>query len=412
MAARHFLIAGGLTVATAAVLTVAEPALALLRAPSDAAVAATSAPLPPMEVQRTLTLARGETLAAALRKAGFTPQQTAALTAAAPAAAIPVKAKTDLTLNYTESAPYTIQSATLTYRPEPAQELTLRYENGHATARAVAKPLRDERAVAVGTITSSLYQDALSAGMSPQQVNEFMGIFAWDLDYTRDLHPGDTFKVMFEHTVNDKGQRVKTGRILGAEFKVGKEVRHAYWFNGEYLNEKGESKRKLLLRTPLEFSRISSNFGARKHPVLGFTRMHKGTDFAAGYGTPVKASGDGTVVFVGPHGGHGNFVKIRHNATYTTGYAHLQKFARNLRVGGKVRQGQIIAYVGSTGISTGPHLHYEVIKNGTYVNAMSTDLPVGNPLSRTQLAAFKSMVGATQTAWTRAEKTTRQLASR
>ena len=390
-----------------------EQAVATLRIPSDAKAATSAQALPPLEIQRTLVMKRGDTLASTLKKAGFAPEQITAMTLSSKDVTKPVTHKTELKLSYTESAPYVIQTASLTYRPQPDQEVTLKLNGTQTTVKAVAKPLRDEHAVAVGEIHDSLYQDGIAAGMNPAQVMQFMNLFAWDLDYTRDIHPGDTFKVMYEKTVNDKGVTVKTGKILAAEFTVDGETRSAYLFEGEYLNEKGESKKKLLLRTPLEFTRISSNFNLhRKHPVLGFTRAHKGTDFAAPSGTPVKASGDGTVVYVGPHGGHGNFVKIKHNGTFTTAYAHLSRFAKGLKVGKKVSQGQVIAFVGSTGVSSGPHLHYEVIKNGTHVNAMSTTLPTGSPLSKKQLLAFKSHVRNAQTAWNAAFMQNRQLASR
>jgi len=411
MALRHFLLAGTAAAAATVAVVAVQPALAGLRGPADA-LASQARPLPPMQVQRAITLHRGDTLATALRDAGFSPAQVAALTANTPKADQKVKATTEMTLNYTESAPYTINTATLTYRPQLDREVTLTLNGMQARADIENKPLRDVNATAVGSIHNSLYQDGIEAGLSPQQVTQFMNIFAWDLDYTRDIHPGDTFKVLYEKTVNDKGQRVKTGRILAAQFTVGGETRHAYWFNGEYLNEKGESKKKLLLRTPVDFTRISSSFGWRHHPVLGFSRMHKGTDFAAPMGTPIKASGDGVVVFEGRHGGHGNYIKIKHNKTYSTAYAHISKFARGIHVGSHVHQGQTIAYVGMTGLATGPHLHYEVIKNGQFVDAMRTDLPTTNPLSRTQMAQFKKLIGNAQLAWNAAEKAPAQLASR
>lgn len=396
-----------------AVLFGGENATASLRPAHEKAFAPQPvAQLPLLEVERTIPLKRGDTLAGTLKTMGFSPQQIKSLTQANASAAKPVAAKTTLHLSYTENAPYQVQNATLTYRPEPTQELTLALKGLEAKAQLAAKPLKDLHAVAVGTIHDSLYEDATNAGLPPALVNNFMNIFAWDLDYTRDIHPGDTFKVMYEETQNDKGERVRTGRILAAEFTVGRETRRAYYFAGEYLNEKGESKRKLLLRTPLEFTRISSNFNmARKHPVLGFTRAHKGTDFAAPMGTPIKASGDGTVVFKGVHGGHGNYLQIKHNSIFTTAYAHLSGYARNIKIGSKVKQGQIVAYVGSTGVSTGPHLHYEVIKSGQFVDAMRTDLPTGSPLSRSQLAQFKNLVNSAQTAWNKAF-TNREVASR
>ena len=368
-------------------------------------------PLPPLQVERTIALKRGDTLAGALAGAGFSRAQIAALVASHPAAKQPIGAATQLNLSYTESTPRNIATASLAYRPTPTLALQLNLDESSATAQATNKPLRQTQGIAVGVIADSLYEDATQAGLPANLVNNFMNIFAWDIDYTRDIHPGDQFKVMFEETVNDLGQRVKTGKILAAQFKVGKETRSAFLFNGEYLNEKGESKRKLLLRTPLEFSRISSNFGLRRHPVLGYSKMHRGTDFAAPTGTPVKASGNGVITFLGAKGPSGNLIRIKHNATYSTAYAHLNGFKRGLRAGSKVTQGQIIGYVGTTGRSTGPHLHYEVLVNGQQVDAMNTKLPTGNPLSRSQLAQFKNFVNQAQTAWNKAASQN-QLASR
>jgi murein DD-endopeptidase MepM/ murein hydrolase activator NlpD len=396
-------LAGSLAVA----LTVGvAPATATLPLPSDV-TAATSAPLPPLEVQRTITLNKGSTLKGTLSQLGFSPDQIQAMTASSPAAAKPVAAKTELTLSYKENTPYHIADAHISYRPTPVQQLSLVLKGNYVRAMAEDKPTVNNMAGVVGTIRNSLYEDGRKAGMSPQQITAFMNLFAWDLDYTRDIHPGDSFKVMFEQTVSDQGVRLKTGKILAASFTVAGETRYAYWYGdansstgaGEYLNEKGESKRKLLLRTPIEFTRISSNFGLRFHPVLGFSRMHKGTDFAAPQGTPIKASGDGTITWRAPHGGHGNYIKIQHNSTFTTGYGHMSRFAPGFAVGSRVKQGQIIGYVGSTGISTGPHLHYEVIKNGDFVDAMRTDLPTSSPLSAAQLAQFKARVAQAQLAW-------------
>lgn len=413
MALRRTLVLGSLVCTGYLVLNLAstESAIATLRLPTDSV--ATAQPLPPLEIQRTLIMKRGDTLAATLKKAGFSPAQIATMTLKTASVTKPVTHKTELTMTYTESAPYTIQTARLTYRPKPDEEVTLSLNGTEATAQSVAKPLKDIQGVAVGRINDSLYQDGITAGMSPAQVMQFIDVFAWDIDYTRDIHPGDTFKVMYEKTINDKGQTVKTGRILAAEFTVNNETRAAYFFNSEYLNEKGESKKKLLLRTPLEFTRISSNFNLhRKHPVLGYTRAHRGTDFAAPTGTPVKASGDGVVTMVKTRGGYGNYVQIKHNGTFSTAYAHLHRYAKGLRVGQKVKQGQVIAYVGSTGVSSGPHLHYEVLKNGTQVDAMRTDLPTTNPLSKAQLIAFKRHVANAQTAWNTAFQNNNQLASR
>jgi murein DD-endopeptidase MepM/ murein hydrolase activator NlpD len=373
---------------------------------------AAHAKLPPLEVERTLTLTRGQTVAAALREAGFDPNTLKTLKANNPVATQPVSGKTKLALKYQESSAYAIGEASLTFRPEPTQEVTLALTaNGQTVAKVAKKPLTEHHAVAVGRIQNSLYADAEAAGLSPQQIKQFMDIFAWDLDYTRDIHPGDTFQVMYEETRNDLGQRVKTGKILAATFTVGNETRQAYLWQGEkgqsaeYLNEKGESKRKLLLRTPIEVYRISSGFGMRTHPVLGYSKMHRGTDFAAPIGTPVKASGDGIITYLGPKGPSGNLIIIQHNQKFSTAYAHLHRFSKGLKVGSRVRQGQIIAQVGTTGRSTGPHLHYEVRVNGEQVNPMRADLPTSNPLSRSQLASFKAMVNKAQLAWRQARGT-------
>lgn len=366
--------------------------------------AASVAALPALSVERELTLQRGQTFTDALLTAGFSPTQAQNLTNALAKQADVRKIRAGKTINltYTETVPYQIGEATLTFRPEAGKVAHLRLKGDAATAKLELKPLTEEKAIAVGHINDSLYEDATRAGLPVGLVRPFVDLFSWDIDFTREIHPGDTFKVMFERTKDDQGNTVRTGKILAAELWADGKKRAAYLYNGEYLDEKGETKRKLLLRTPLEVFRISSGFGARRHPVLGFTRMHKGTDFAAPTGTPVKASGDGVVDYVGWHGGHGKFVRIKHNGTFTTAYGHLSRYAKSLRVGSRVKQGQIVAYVGSTGVSTGPHLHYEVIKRGTQVNPMSTDLPTSTPLYGIAKGKFKAMVADIQTAWNRA----------
>lgn len=372
--------------------------------------AAMQAALPNLNVERTLTLQKGEDIARMLTRAGFNPEQTRQLTASLKGkvntGALKAGSKFDLT--YSESAPYTIETASLIFRHGPGQEARINLRGTTATAEFKKYELKQRQAVAVGRIQDSLYQDATNANVPPGLIKPFMDLFAWDIDYTRDIQPGDTFKITYEETVDDRGQRVQTGRILAASFTVGKRTQQAFWFvdengRGDYYNEKGEGKRKLLLRTPLETYRISSHFNLkRKHPILGFTRAHKGTDFAAPTGTPVKASGDGVITFIGFHGGHGKFIKIRHNGTFTTAYAHLHRYSKGLKVGSKVKQGQIIAQVGSTGASTGPHLHYEVIKNGSHVNAMSTSLPTGTMMAGKAKGRFQSIVANIQTAWDKA----------
>lgn len=366
--------------------------------------------LPNLQVERTLTLQRGEDLSRMLTRAGFNKEQTAQLMASLRGNVNhgALKAGTKFQLSYTESAPYAINTAKLVFRHGPGQEARLNVNGNIASAEFKKYELRQQQAVAVGRIKGSLYQDATDAGLPPGLIKPFMDLFAWDLDYTRDIHPGDTFKITYEETVDDRGQRIKTGRILAASFTVRKRTEQAFWFvdsngRGDYYNEKGEGKRRLLLRTPIETYRISSHFNPnRKHPISGFTRAHKGTDFAAPTGTPVKASGDGVVTFSGWNGGYGKFVRIRHNNTYTTAYAHLHHINKGLKVGSKVRQGQIIGQVGSTGASTGPHLHYEVIRNNVHVDAMRTDLPTTTMMAGRSKSQFLSMVANIRTAWDKA----------
>lgn len=366
--------------------------------------------LPPVMVERTLELKRGETFADVLARSGFTEGQRREFSALAGkhAKVGNLKAGTEFTLTYTEHAAYQPDDVAFSFREGPEESLHLAWNDGKADARTKVHKLSKLNSVAVGHIQNSLYVDATRAGLPAALVKPFTEIFAWDLDYTRDIHPGDTFKVAFEEVQDDRGQRVKTGRILAASFTVKGKTQQAFWFEdshgrGDYYNEKGEGKRKLLLRTPLEVYRISSGFNLnRKHPVLGYTRAHKGTDFAAPTGTPVKASGDGKVVYVGRHGGHGNFVKIQHAGGFQTAYAHLSRYAKGMRVGQSVRQGQVVAYVGSTGVSTGPHLHYEVIQNGQHVNPMSTKLPTGTMLTSKDKGKFSAMVASITTSWNKA----------
>lgn len=366
--------------------------------------------LPPMTVERTVALQKGEAFVDALTRAGFSRSQANSLSDAAAAHhnLRRLQAGQDLTVRYTEDKPYNISEANISLRPAAGEELRLSLQGEAVTAKLVKHKLETVQRVAVGRISKSLYVDATDAGLPPALVKPFVDLFAWDLDYTRDIHPGDTFKVVYEEIRDDRGERVKSGRILAASFTVKKDTKQAFWFedsngHGDYYNEKGEGKRKLLLRTPLETYRISSNFNLkRKHPISGYTRAHKGTDFAAPTGTPVMASGDGVVTFVGRHGGHGNFVKIKHDATYTTAYAHLSRYARGLKNGSRVKQGQIIAYVGSTGASTGPHLHYEVIKNGTHVDAMNTKLPTGVQMAGGAKRKFLAMVDDIKGRWAKA----------
>ena len=233
-------------------------------------------------------------------------------------------------------------------------------------------------------ITNSLYSSAVNQGIPPNIIVEFARIYGFQIDFQRDIWKNDTYQIIYEKFLNEEGNTLDTGNIIYANLILQGKENPLYFFKDEiisdHFDERGQSIKKTLMKTPINGARLSSSFGKRKHPILGFTKMHTGTDFAAPTGTPIMASGDGKVTKASWCGGGGNCVKIKHNSTYTTVYAHMSKFARGIKKGKKVFQGQIIGYVGSTGMSTGPHLHYEVIVNGKKVNSQKLKLPSGKVL--------------------------------
>ena len=234
------------------------------------------------------------------------------------------------------------------------------------------------------TINNNLYNAAVEANIEPNIIVEFARIFGFEVDFQRDIRKGDWFEIYYEKFKDDNGKVKDTGKIIYASMFVNGDEINLYNFNykneEEYYDIKGKSITKSLMKTPINGARLSSSFGMRKHPILGYNKMHRGTDFAAPSGTPIMASGSGTVTRARWCGGGGNCVKIKHNSTYETVYAHMKSFAKGVKEGRKVKQGQIIGFVGSTGLSTGPHLHYEVIVNGKKVNSQRLKLPSGKIL--------------------------------
>ena len=247
------------------------------------------------------------------------------------------------------------------------------------------------RVVVEGNITNNLYSSATSSGMEPGIIIEFARIFGFEVDFQRDIRKGDKFQVMYERYLDDRNKIVKTGKILYAFLDVNNQKIKLYRFEEkndfDFYDTNGKSIRKALMKTPINGARLSSPFGNRKHPILGFTKHHNGTDFAAPTGTPIMASGNGTVIKAGWCGNGGNCVRIRHNSSYTTGYGHMSKIAT--KTGRRVRQGQIIGYVGNTGMSTGPHLHYTVSHNGKFINSQKLKLPSGKILSGEERKQFE-----------------------
>ena len=245
------------------------------------------------------------------------------------------------------------------------------------------------------SIMQSLYKSATDQRIPPSIIIEFARIYGFQVDFQRDIRKRDSFQIMYEIFKDDNGRIIETGEILFANLKLSGASNSLYFFNEEgskgHYDKSGKSVKKALMKTPINGARLSSPFGMRKHPIDGFNKMHKGTDFAAPMGTPIMASGDGVVKKAGWCGGGGNCVVIKHNSTYQTVYAHMSKFAKGIRSGVRVRQAQIIGYVGSTGKSTGPHLHYEVIVNGKKINSQKLKLPSGKILKGDERKRFETV---------------------
>ena len=253
--------------------------------------------------------------------------------------------------------------------------------------------LNKREVVVKNIIKNNLYSSAVESGVEPNIIIEFARIFGFEVDFQRDIRKGDSFEILYEKFEDDNNKVRDTGKIIFASMYVNGEEINLYNFKykneEEYYDIKGKSITKSLMKTPINGARLSSSFGMRKHPILGYNKMHRGTDFAAPSGTPIMASGSGTVTRARWCGGGGNCVKIKHNSTYETIYAHMKSFAKGIKEGRKVKQGQIIGYVGSTGLSTGPHLHYEVLVNGKKVNSQKLKLPSGKTLKGEERKQFE-----------------------
>tara|TARA_B100000902_G_scaffold290739_1_gene277051 strand:- start:540 stop:1832 length:1293 start_codon:yes stop_codon:yes gene_type:complete len=243
-------------------------------------------------------------------------------------------------------------------------------------------------------IVQSLYKAATNKKIPANTIVEFARIYGFQVDFQRDIRKNDKFQIMYEIFLNEKNQIIETGEILFANLKLSGQDNNLYYFDNKgsegHYDKNGKSVKKALMKTPINGARLSSPFGMRKHPIDGYNKMHRGTDFAAPMGTPIMASGDGVIKKAGWCGGGGNCVKIKHNSTYQTVYAHMSKFARGIKPGVRVKQGQTIGFVGSTGKSTGPHLHYEVIVNGKKVNSQKLKLPSGKILKGKERKLFET----------------------
>ena len=266
-------------------------------------------------------------------------------------------------------------------------------EENQITSQKLITKLYKKNVVAENIIKNNLYSAAVEADINPDTIIEFARIFGFEIDFQRDIRKNDYFKIVYEKYFDENREFIKSGTILYAHMSVkGREIT-LYKFGDDkdygYFDVNGKSVEKALMKTPINGARLSSSFGKRKHPILGYTKLHTGTDFAAPAGTPIMASGSGTITRAKWCGAGGNCIKIKHNSTYETIYAHMKNFSKGIKVGKKVRQGQIIGYVGSTGMSTGPHLHYEVLINGKKVNSQKLKLPSGKVLKDNERQLFE-----------------------
>jgi murein DD-endopeptidase MepM/ murein hydrolase activator NlpD len=390
----------------------------------------------PGEETRTITLDRGDTLAGALEDQGISANDTnAAITAMGkdfnphalkagmtidltyslatpPGATNDAKPKTTIVMvnrkpvtvpvaedSDAGATPVTSQAISrllsLHFSPTIDQDITItRTTEGGFTADMVQKKLEVHHHRAGATIDSSLYLAGMQAGIPADIVVEMIRMFSYKVDFQRDLHPGDSFEVYYDYYYTPEGQPAKTGNIAYARMRLGGKDVTLYSYQvdpdqpADYFDAKGQSAKGMLMKTPVDGARISSGFGARLHPILGYTRMHKGVDFAVPSGTPVMAAGSGEISFMGWANGYGNFVVINHGNGYATAYGHLSRFAPGMRRGGRVRQGQVFAFSGMTGLATGPHLHYEIRIHDSQVNPLTVKIAEGRLLSGKELREF------------------------
>jgi peptidase M23-like protein/cell shape-determining metallopeptidase Csd3-like protein len=287
--------------------------------------------------------------------------------------------------------------------PEFSREVAVaRNSDGGFEAQENERQLTRAPARASGRIDSSLYVDGEKAGVPVPVLIELIRAYSWDVDFQRDIWPGDSFEIMWQRVYDESGNLVHNGEILYANMTLTGTTHPIYRFAVEdghfdYFNENGQSARKALMRTPIDGARLSSRYGKRKHPILGYTKMHRGVDFAAPKGTPIYAAGDGRIEVSGWNGAYGRYVRIRHNSEYSTAYGHMSRIARSAGKGKRVRQGQIIGYVGNTGRSTGAHLHYEIMRGGRQTNPLKVRMPSGRKLKGDMLARFQSARAAVDT---------------
>ena len=381
-----------------------------LTGPLDRMLASERESLHPQPETRTLTVDRGDTIVGMLQEAGVSKIDAAAVVNAMKPLISPKNIKSGQKFQATFGTPEVAEDAaaaqndqndddspsrrllSLSFTPTIDRQITvhLEPEEGYF-AEDVQRKLESHYQHAGATIDSSLYLSATQAGIPAGVVVEIIRMFSYDVDFQRDVHPGDSFEVFFNRFFTPEGQPAKAGDILAASMTLSGKKHLLYRYelaNGdvEYFDVNGQSAKAMLMKTPVDGARISSSFGARRHPILGYTRMHKGIDFAVPQGTPVMAAGSGTVAFAGVAGEYGNLVIISHGNNYATAYGHLSRFA--VHKGEHVGQGEVVAYSGMTGLATGPHLHYEIRVGKGQVNPATVKVASGRKLEGEELRSF------------------------
>ena len=369
---------------------------------------------PPPPEKKTLTVANGDTIIGMLQDAGVTQDDAVAVVNAMKPIYSPRSIKAGQVFEASfgaakDSAPKPLQTIThqdqaeasrlrllsLSFAPSVEHQITVELTApDEYSAQDVQKKLEARYQHAGATIDSSLYVAASKAGIPPNIVVELIHMFSYDVDFQRDVHPGDSFEIFFNNFYTQEGQHARSGDILTATMTLSGKKHTLYRYETsdgvEYFDANGQSAKGILMKTPVDGARISSSFGMRFHPVLGFSRLHKGIDFAVPSGTPVMAAGSGTVKFQGKSGGYGNLLVIGHGSGYSTAYGHLSRFAPGVKSGSRVRQGDIVAYSGNTGMSSGPHLHYEVRVKDSQVNPAKLSIASGRKLDGKELRTFRA----------------------
>lgn len=355
-------------------------------------------PTIPAEPENKLTkvavkIKRGESLSHVFRRLGLNHGELLEIVAAHPHNRQLTKLHTGESIRITYDKDQKVHE--LFYQPSLTKVLQITRNGDSFDTEFTTVPLESRQAFAHGTIRQSLFSAGKSNNVPSHLLHQLVGLFQWDVDFGRDIHNGDSFSILYEEKYLD-GRKVSTGNILAAEFvNHGKAYRAVRYVdshgNIEYYTPEGRNLKKRFTRTPVKFTRISSKFSiGRWHPILHRMRKHKGVDYAAPTGTPIKATANGRIVFKGRKGGYGNCVTIDHGDKYSTLYGHMSAFAKNFHVGSRVRQGEVIGYVGMTGLASGPHLHYEFLVNGEHRDPLSSKLPTGEPIPASQLRKFRA----------------------